>query len=183
MSPLYLTEADVGHLADMRTALDAVRGAFVALGEGTAENVPRRRASTPTAMLHGMHAAAGYSQRRRREGLCHDASRDAISRSALRCDDGRTPRDDRSRSSGATANGCRVGRRDGTHGTSRSVECRPLRHGATGEDTARSCVRGQADYEGRCLQPQCRTLCGVRGRDVGTLSAPKSFPRCDPTSR
>jgi ornithine cyclodeaminase/alanine dehydrogenase-like protein (mu-crystallin family) len=60
MPALYLTEADVCHLADMRTALDAVRSAFAALGEGTAENVPRRRASTPTAMLHGMHAAAGY---------------------------------------------------------------------------------------------------------------------------
>jgi ornithine cyclodeaminase/alanine dehydrogenase-like protein (mu-crystallin family) len=60
MPALYLTEADVCHLADLRTALDAVRGAFVALGEGTAENVPRRRASTPTAMLHNMHAAAEY---------------------------------------------------------------------------------------------------------------------------
>lgn len=60
MPAIYLTEADVCHLAEMRTALDAVRGAFTALGEGTAENVPRRRAATPTAMLHNMHAAAEY---------------------------------------------------------------------------------------------------------------------------
>lgn len=60
MPALYLTEADVRHLADMRTALDAVRRAFVALGEGQAENVPRRRAAAPGVMLHNMHAAAGY---------------------------------------------------------------------------------------------------------------------------
>lgn len=60
MPALYLTEADVLHLADMRTALDAVRGAFEALGNGQAENVPRRRAMAPGVMLHNMHAAAGY---------------------------------------------------------------------------------------------------------------------------
>lgn len=60
MPALYLTEDDVCRLVDMRIALDAVRGAFRALGEGTAENVPRRRAAAPGVMLHAMHAAAGY---------------------------------------------------------------------------------------------------------------------------
>jgi ornithine cyclodeaminase/alanine dehydrogenase-like protein (mu-crystallin family) len=44
----------------MYAALDAVEAAFRALGEGTAENVPRRRAAAPGVLLHGMHAAAGY---------------------------------------------------------------------------------------------------------------------------
>ncbi len=60
MPALYLTEDDVCRLVDMSAALDAVRGAFQALGDGTAENVPRRRASAPGMMLHNMHATAGY---------------------------------------------------------------------------------------------------------------------------
>jgi len=60
MPALYLTEDEVCRLVDMRAALDAVRGAFRALADGTAENVPRRRAVAPGVMLHNMHAAAGY---------------------------------------------------------------------------------------------------------------------------
>lgn len=60
MAAIYITEDDVRRLVDMHAALEAVEGAFRALGEGTAENVPRRRAGAPGVMLHGMHAAAGY---------------------------------------------------------------------------------------------------------------------------
>ncbi|MGC1274274.1 MAG: ornithine cyclodeaminase family protein [Planctomycetaceae bacterium] len=60
MPALYLTEDEVCRLVDMSVALDAVRGAFRALGDGTAENVPRRRVAAPGLLLHNMHAAAGY---------------------------------------------------------------------------------------------------------------------------
>jgi ornithine cyclodeaminase/alanine dehydrogenase-like protein (mu-crystallin family) len=60
MATIYLTEDEVQELVDMQDALEAVEGAFRALGEGTAENVPRRRAGAPGVVLHGMHAAAGY---------------------------------------------------------------------------------------------------------------------------
>lgn len=60
MPALYITEDEVCRLVDMRAALDAVRGAIRALAEGTAENVPRRRAAAPGVMLHNMHAAGGY---------------------------------------------------------------------------------------------------------------------------
>ncbi|HEX6984143.1 MAG TPA: ornithine cyclodeaminase family protein [Planctomycetaceae bacterium] len=60
MPALYLTEDDVCRLVDMNVALDAVRRAFRALGEGQAENAPRRRVAAPGAMLHNMHAAAAY---------------------------------------------------------------------------------------------------------------------------
>jgi ornithine cyclodeaminase/alanine dehydrogenase-like protein (mu-crystallin family) len=60
MPALYLTEDEVCRLVDMSVALDAVRGAFRALGEGTAENVPRQRATAPGLIVHNMHAAAGY---------------------------------------------------------------------------------------------------------------------------
>ena len=60
MPALYLTEADVRHLVDMRTAIESVRRAFEALGEGQAENMPRRRVAAPGLILHNMHAAAGY---------------------------------------------------------------------------------------------------------------------------
>jgi alanine dehydrogenase len=60
MPAIYLTEDDVLRLVEMPAALDAVRGAFRALGEGKAENAPRRRVVAPGVMLHAMHAAAGY---------------------------------------------------------------------------------------------------------------------------
>jgi ornithine cyclodeaminase/alanine dehydrogenase-like protein (mu-crystallin family) len=60
MPALFLTEDDVVDLMDMDGAIEAVEGAFRALAEDTAENVPRRRAKAPGIMLHAMHAAAGY---------------------------------------------------------------------------------------------------------------------------
>jgi alanine dehydrogenase len=58
--PLYLTEADVVQLADMRLAIDVVEEAFRRLALGEAMNVPRQRARAPGIVLHSMSATAQY---------------------------------------------------------------------------------------------------------------------------
>jgi ornithine cyclodeaminase/alanine dehydrogenase-like protein (mu-crystallin family) len=60
MSCLYLTEEDVSRLLTMPVAIAAVEKAFEALAEGKAHNIPRRRASGGSALLHSMSAAAEY---------------------------------------------------------------------------------------------------------------------------
>jgi alanine dehydrogenase len=60
MSVLYLSEADVHGLLDIRMAIDAVEEAFRHLADGTATNVPRTRARTRGIVLHTMSAAAAY---------------------------------------------------------------------------------------------------------------------------
>ena len=60
MSCLYLTEADVKELLDVRTAIDLVEEAFRRLAAGEAVNVPRQRAVSPEIILHSMSAAAPY---------------------------------------------------------------------------------------------------------------------------
>jgi ornithine cyclodeaminase/alanine dehydrogenase-like protein (mu-crystallin family) len=60
MSVLYLTEAEVLRLADMRAAVDAVEEAFRQMAAGEAVNVPRERAQVPGFVLHTMSAAAPY---------------------------------------------------------------------------------------------------------------------------
>jgi ornithine cyclodeaminase/alanine dehydrogenase len=60
MPVLYLTEQDVQQLLDMRTAIDAVKGAFAQMAEQKAMNVPRVRAKAPGIVLHSMCAAAEY---------------------------------------------------------------------------------------------------------------------------
>lgn len=57
MTAVYLTEADVTRLLDMRTAIDAVEEAFRRLAAGEADNVPRQRAKAPRIVLHSMSAA------------------------------------------------------------------------------------------------------------------------------
>lgn len=54
---LYLTEADVGQLLPMSTAIERVEQAFRELGRGEATNEPRRRARVRGGMLHVMFAA------------------------------------------------------------------------------------------------------------------------------
>ena len=60
MSALFLTEADVERLLDMRTAMTAVEEAFRRLAAGEAMNVPRVRAKASGLVLHSMSAAADY---------------------------------------------------------------------------------------------------------------------------
>lgn len=60
MPALYLTEADVAKLIDVRTAIDVVEESFRQLAAGAAVNVPRVRAVTPGIVLHTMSAAAPY---------------------------------------------------------------------------------------------------------------------------
>lgn len=60
MNVLYLNEAEVLRLVDMRAAVDAVEEAFRRLGTGEAVNVPRERAQVPGFVLHTMSAAAPY---------------------------------------------------------------------------------------------------------------------------
>ncbi|MHB8736957.1 MAG: ornithine cyclodeaminase family protein [Terriglobales bacterium] len=60
MSALYLTEADVTRLIDMRSAVEAVEEAFRKLAAGEAMNVPRARAQGPGIVLHSLSAAAAY---------------------------------------------------------------------------------------------------------------------------
>ena len=58
MSTLFLTEADVQRLLDMRTAITAVEEMFRRLAAGEAMNVPRVRAKAQGFVLHSMSAAA-----------------------------------------------------------------------------------------------------------------------------
>jgi ornithine cyclodeaminase/alanine dehydrogenase-like protein (mu-crystallin family) len=60
MPALYLTEADVAWLLDVRTAIDVVQTALEAVHNGRAENQPRRRAAAPGLLLHTMAATAEY---------------------------------------------------------------------------------------------------------------------------
>lgn len=57
---LYLTEADVASLLDIRVAINAVEETFRRLASGAASNVPRQRAKAPGIVLHSMSAAAAY---------------------------------------------------------------------------------------------------------------------------
>jgi alanine dehydrogenase len=54
---LYLTEQDVGQLLTMSVALEAVEEAFLHLGTGKAENLPRRRLHASGGLLHLMAAS------------------------------------------------------------------------------------------------------------------------------
>lgn len=60
MSTLFLQEADVERLLDMRLAIDVVEESFRRLACGEAMNVPRVRAVAPGMVLHSMSAAASY---------------------------------------------------------------------------------------------------------------------------
>lgn len=60
MTCLYLTEEDVTQLLTMPIAISALEEAFRALAEGKAQNIPRRRASGGSSLLHSMSAAAEY---------------------------------------------------------------------------------------------------------------------------
>ena len=60
MRVLYLTEAEVRSLLDIRTTIDLVQEAFRQLAAGEAMNVPRQRATAPGVVLHTMSAAATY---------------------------------------------------------------------------------------------------------------------------
>lgn len=60
MSALFLTEADVAKLIDVRAAIDVVEETFRQLAAGAASNVPRVRAMAPGIVLHSMSAAAPY---------------------------------------------------------------------------------------------------------------------------
>lgn len=60
MAALFLTEADVGRLLDIRRAIDLVEESFRRLAAGEATNVPRVRAIGQTSVLHAMSASADY---------------------------------------------------------------------------------------------------------------------------
>src|SRR5690606_30372551 len=60
MSALFLQEADVERLLDMRAAIDLVEEAFRRMAAQEAVNVPRTRAVLPGVVLHTMSAAAAY---------------------------------------------------------------------------------------------------------------------------
>ena len=55
---IYLSEADVTELLDMKTAVEAVEECFRLLGEGTAQNQPRRRVMGEESVLHFMAAGS-----------------------------------------------------------------------------------------------------------------------------
>ena len=53
---LFLNENYIERLLTMTMAIEAVENAFVQLGKGLAENLPRRRLHAPKGMLHMMGA-------------------------------------------------------------------------------------------------------------------------------
>ncbi len=57
---IYLTEADVQELVDLRLAIEVIEEAFRQLGARAVDNVPRARARAPGVVLHSMSAAAPY---------------------------------------------------------------------------------------------------------------------------
>ncbi len=59
MNPLYLTEGDVTSTLSVRDALGVVQDAALALAEGRAQNRPRQRAFTTSAMIHVLVATYG----------------------------------------------------------------------------------------------------------------------------
>lgn len=60
MNIRFLTESDVRQSLTMPMAIEAMRGAFQALSDGTAYDVPRVRAKGKGIILHSMSAAADY---------------------------------------------------------------------------------------------------------------------------
>lgn len=60
MPPLYLSEADVKRLLDMRTAIEVVEEAFRQWADHKICNVPRRRAKGDGIVVHTMSATADY---------------------------------------------------------------------------------------------------------------------------
>jgi ornithine cyclodeaminase/alanine dehydrogenase-like protein (mu-crystallin family) len=60
VAPIYLTEAEVAELVDIKTAIEVCEVAFARLAAGEADNVPRVRAQAPGIVLHSMSAAAAY---------------------------------------------------------------------------------------------------------------------------
>jgi len=60
MATLYLTEADVEQLLDMRESIEVIEEMFRQLADSKAANVPRHRARAPGIVLHSMSAAAEY---------------------------------------------------------------------------------------------------------------------------
>ena len=60
MPAIFLSEADVDQLLDMRQAIEVVEEAFRQLADRKAMNVPRVRAKAPGVVLHMMSAAAEY---------------------------------------------------------------------------------------------------------------------------
>jgi ornithine cyclodeaminase/alanine dehydrogenase len=60
MAAIYLTEADVERLLDMKLAIEVCEEAFRKLAAGEADNIPRARAHAQGIILHSMSAAAAY---------------------------------------------------------------------------------------------------------------------------
>ena len=60
MPAIFLSEADVNRLLEMRLAIEVVEEAFRQLAERKTINVPRIRAKAPGVVLHSMSAAADY---------------------------------------------------------------------------------------------------------------------------
>jgi alanine dehydrogenase len=60
MNIRFITESDVRQALTMPMAIDAMRGVFQALANGTAHDVPRVRAKGKGIVLHSMCAAADY---------------------------------------------------------------------------------------------------------------------------
>src|SRR5262245_23617583 len=60
MPALYLTEADVERLLDIKQAVEVCEEVFRRLAAGEADNIPRARAHAPGIILHTMSAAAAY---------------------------------------------------------------------------------------------------------------------------
>ncbi|MGL4461447.1 MAG: ornithine cyclodeaminase family protein [Planctomycetia bacterium] len=58
MPALFLREDEIERLLTMQMAIDAVERIFHDLADGAAENIPRRRARSESAMLHLMGAAS-----------------------------------------------------------------------------------------------------------------------------
>jgi alanine dehydrogenase len=60
MAAIYLTEAEVDRLLNIKLAIEVCEEAFRRLAAGEADNVPRARAQAPGIILHSMSAAAAY---------------------------------------------------------------------------------------------------------------------------
>ena len=176
MPPLYLSEADVKRLLDMRTAIEVVEEAFRQWADRKVCNVPRTRAKGNGIVVHTMSASADYL------GLagwkCYATTR-AGAAFHLGLYDSRTGALialieaewlGRLRTGGD--NGGR-GRMDGRRGGARS---RSVRHGAASANAARSHLPGSADQASVRLQPRRNSPQDVRGRNErsrwGSMSCP-----------
>jgi alanine dehydrogenase len=60
MAAIYLTEAEVDRLLNIKVAVEVCEEVFRRLASGEADNVPRARAQAPGIVLHSMSAAAAY---------------------------------------------------------------------------------------------------------------------------